>query len=222
MRVGFVCKNTLGAYKKAQNERADGEENPSVLLFGFNGLGEVAYERELKGETRCFEDVATLSKQQKCVVVCGCITNARGHKRKSAIVAEQGRLIGVSDALHAVDGDVASGATLRVYDTSVGKMGVVVADDLAFPETLKSLAVCGSDFIVCPFGRVAPVHSSLVRAYGYCFGVPIFFCGDGVCMIADVSGDLAFSSSQSPAAFDFEIAKEYHLVQTRQRGFYGL
>ncbi|MBQ7879708.1 MAG: hypothetical protein IJ317_03565 [Clostridia bacterium] len=222
MRVGFVCRGTLGAYKRSQNDTTDGESRPSVLVFGFNGMGEVAYERELKGETRCFEDVATLSKQQKCVVVCGCITNARGHKRKSAIVAEQGKLIGVSDTLNVVDGEVASGATLRVYDTNAGKMGVVVADDLAFPEILKSLAVCGSDFIVCPFGRVASVHSSLVRAHAYCFGVPILFCGDGACMIADATGNIAFSSPQSPVSFDFETVKEYHLVQTRQRGLYGV
>ena len=222
MRVGFVCKGALGAYKKSQGDSMDDALHPSVLVVGFNGLGEVSYEQELSGETRCFEEVATLSKLQKSVVVCGCITNARGHRRKSAIVAEQGRLVGVSDALHAIDGEVASGATLRVYETGVGKMGVVVAEDLAFPETVKTLAACGSDFIVCPFGRVASVHTSLVCAHAYCFGVPLFFCGDGACMIADTAGNIAFSSQQSPVAVDFEWGKEYRLVQTRQRGLFGV
>ena len=222
MRVGFVCKGTLGAYKKSQVDGVGDGVFPSVLVVGFNGLGEVAYEQELSGETHCFEEVATLSKQQKSVVVCGCITNARGHRRKSAIVAEQGRLSGVSDALHALDREVASGATLRVYETGVGQMGVIVAEDLAFPETVQSLATCGSDFIVCAFGRVASVHTSLVCAHAYCFGVPIFFCGDGGCMVADTAGNIAFSSQQSPVAFDFEWTKEYRLVQTRQRGLYGV
>lgn len=221
MRVGFVCRGTLSAYKKTLGE-TEREDGAAVTLFGFNGMGEVCYERELKGETHFFEEAAVLSRLQKNVVVCGCVTDTRGHKRRSAIVAENGRLLGVSDMLHVVDGGVASGAMLRVYDTQAGRIGVVVADDLAFPDVIRSLAACGSDIILCPFARVGAVQSALLRSHAYCFGVPILFCGEGACMVADVAGNIAFSTPQSPALFDLEIVKEYHLVQTRQRGFFGV
>ena len=40
-------------------------------------------------------------------------------------------------------------------------------------------------------------------------------------MIADMGGSLAFASPQSPIVFEFENAKEYHLIETRSRGFYS-
>ncbi|MBQ7924158.1 MAG: carbon-nitrogen hydrolase family protein [Clostridia bacterium] len=215
MRIRFIGKGTPLSFSATEGE----EKNADVTLFGFYDE-EVSYERELKGETRFFESVARLSKTQQSVVACGCITDTKGLKRKSVAVAENGRLIGVSDMLNAVDGAYASGAALRVYETGVGRMGVVVSDDLRFPEVIKSLAVCGSDFIVCPFGRMDGIQSVLLRAHAYCYGVPIYFCADGYCMIADVSGEIVFASPQSPVTAEYLPRKEYHLVETRRRGFY--
>lgn len=220
MRICFVGKGRLGTFREKDGKNCD-NESADILIFGFEGMGEVSYEKELKGESGFFEEAALLSKAAKNVVVCGCITDTRGHKRKSVVVAENGRLLGVSDMLNVVDGEVGSGAALKIYDTKAGKMGVAVADDLHFPDVVKSLAVCGCDFIVCPFGRVTDsLQSVLLRAYAYCYGVPIFFCGCGYAMIADVSGSIAFASPQSPVYTDFENVREYHLIETRRRGFY--
>lgn len=208
---------SVGALARADGRNGE-KKSTDVFLFGFNGGIEVSYEKELKGETRFFEDAATFSKYTKSVVICGCITDSRGHKRKSALVAENGRLIGVSDMLNVIDGGMGSGAALRVYETRAGRVGVAVAEDLLFPEVIKSLAMCGSDFIVCPFGRVGSIHSVLLRASAYCNGLPVLFCGEGYAMLAEPSGKIAFASPLSPAFFDCKITKEYHLVETRRRG----
>jgi len=225
MRICFVGSGTLRGfreeYENANEEIGQDTKKADLFIFGFGGMGEVNYEKELKGETNYFEDAALLSKTGKTIVVCGCITDTRGHKRKSVLVAENGRLSGVSDMLNVIDGELASGAALRVYDTNAGRMGVIVAEDLNFPDVVKSLAVCGSDFIVCPFGRLRDsLQSVLLRASAYCYGVPIFFCADGYCMIADASGNVAFASPHSPVYAEFENVKEYHLIETRRRGFY--
>ena len=55
-----------------------------VAVFGFNGLGEVDYEKELKGVSDKFEDAARLSKAAGCGVLCGCYTKSRGD-RKSVV-----------------------------------------------------------------------------------------------------------------------------------------
>ena len=90
MRVCLVSHGALSVFKDTY-----AEEKADITVFGFEGMGEVSYERELKGETRFFEDAALLSKTCKNVVVCGCVTDTRGHKRKSAVVAENGRLCGM-------------------------------------------------------------------------------------------------------------------------------
>ena len=215
MRICFVSRGNLGAFIK------NGKEvDADLVLCGFQSLGEVSYERELKEETRFFESVAALSRRLETVVVCGCVTDTKGFKRKSAVVAENGRLLGVSDMLNAVDGEVTSGASLRVYETSIGRLGVMVAEDLYFPEVAKSLSLCGSDFIVCPYGVVEnTVESVLARSHAFCYGVPVFFCGVGYASIAAVDGTVIFATPVSPAIADFQGVKEYHLVETRRRGF---
>lgn len=220
MRICFVSRDTPSAFlQTCERKKCEREKGVDVTLFGFCG-DEVSYEKELKGETDFFEELALLSKCTQGVVACGCLTDTHGHKRKSVAVAENGRILGVSDMLNAIDGEVSSGAALRVYETKVGRMGVVVAEDLLFPEIFKSLAVCGSDFIVCPFGMMEEIQPILLRACAYSYGVPVFFCADGYCMLADVTGNVAFASPQSPAYVDFTAIKEYHLVETRRRGFY--
>ena len=231
MRICFVTDGKLRAFREGKrsgnddaekgNAQVDKEQQADIYLFGFGGMGEVSYEKELKGETKEFEDAALLSKEEKSVVVCGCVTDTRGHKRKSAVIAENGKLKGVSDMLNVVDGGACCGAALRIYDTRLGKMGVVVAEDMRFPDVVKSLSICGCDFIVCPFGKITDaLESVLLRACAYSYGIPIFLCAEKYCMIADVSGNLAFSSPQSPVYVDFENVHEYHLVETRRRGFY--
>ena len=217
MRVCFVSKGTLQAFAKRYAEE---KEKADVILFGFNGLSEVSYERELKGETRYFEEAAALSKTAQTTVVCGCVTDTLGHKRRSAVVAENGKIVGVSDMLNVVDGEVGCGASLRVYETKAGKMGVIVGEDLHFPDVAKSLAVCGSDFIVCPYTKTDELQSVLVRATAYFYGVPLFFCGEDYAMSADTLGRIEFASPQSPAFTELKPIKEYHLVETRRRGAY--
>jgi len=213
MKVRFVSRGKLKGFK--DNYESEGE---GLILFGFDGMGEVSYEKELKGESSSFEEAALLSKEGKTVVVCGCITDTRGLKRKSAVVAEKGRLCGVSDMLNAMDNEVSVGGALRIYETFLGRMGLVVGEDILFPEVIKSLTLCGCDFIVCPFGKVSDtVLQTLLRAYAYLYGVPILLCGIGYSWIVDPFGQIAFASPQNVLA-EFECVKEYHLIETRRRG----
>ena len=133
MRICFVSRGSLNSFWDTY-----GGSDADIVFFGFQGIGEVSYEKELRGETGYFEDAAILSKENHNVVVCGCVTDTRGVKRKSAVVAENGRLLGVSDMLNAIDGEYKSGAGLRVYETKVGRLGIAVAEDLYFPEILRT------------------------------------------------------------------------------------
>ncbi len=213
MKIRFI---TRGRLRELIN---DCDMDEALIVSSFEGLGEVSYEKELKGESSLFEETALLSKKGKCVVISGCITDTRGHKRKSAVIAENGRLVGVSDMLHVIDGKVGAGAHLRVYETKIGKVGIAVGEDIHFPDVIKSLALCGSDIIVCPYGTMtSTLEQTLLRAYAYCFGVPILFCGAGYSMIADYMGNIAFASPMCNVTADFENKKEYHLIETRRRG----
>ena len=198
-------------------EKCKIEERADLVVFG--GVEQaVDYQRELQGETCFFREATMLSKRLQGVVVCGCTTVTHGLKRKSAMVAEDGKLLGVSDRVHVLDLRENGGATFRVYDTKIGKMGVAVAEDLLFPEVIKTLALCGSEFIVCAFGKLEKVHTVLARSHAYCFGVPILLCGKGHCLLANEKGEIAFSSPLTRAAFPLQPKPHYRIVQMRRKG----
>ena len=213
MRVCFVSRDAIYTQEK---ELIEAEAD--IVVGGFKSLGEVSYERELKEETDYFERLARLSKTTNSVVVCGCITDTKGFKRKSAVVAEKGKLLGISDTVHSMDSEVSVGASLRVYDTTKGRLGVVVAEDLYFPEVIQHLVSCGSEWIICLLSRMEHIHTAILRAYAYCYGVPLVMCAQNYGMIADPSGSIAFGSPSKPAIFAYTYHSEYRLIQTRKRG----
>ena len=212
MKVCFVSGGGLRDYDEAAN--------CDLLVFGFQSTETVSYERELKGETNCFERLALLSKNNR-TVVCGFVTDTRGLKRKSVLVARNGRISGVSDMVNVIDGEWNAGACTRVFETGKGRMGIVVAEDLYFFEVVKALALCGCDFIVCPFGADAgDIERVMLRANAFCFGVPILFCAKGYSMAVGSSGEIEFASPKSPVCLGLENPRAYHLIETRRRGFY--
>lgn len=214
MKICFVTKESLSCFW----ERSGGAE-ADVVVFPFFEETVVSYEKELRGETNYFEDVALLSKSCKSVVVCGYSTSTHGLIRASAAVAEKGKILGVSDALSSVDGNRNSGAFLKVYDTFAGRIGVCVAEDLCFPELLRTLSVCGSDVVICPYSRRAGnVETVLLRAAAFSYGVPMCLCTRGYAFVADTDGEAAFSSPVSPSFFHLQKTSEFHLVEWRQRG----
>ncbi len=215
VRICFVSEGSLNEYGEAY-----GGGGADVVCLSFSALGLVSYERELKGETSLFEDVALLSKEGKNVVVCGCYTDARGIKRKSVVVAERGRILGVSDMVNRIDGDeYGCGAGVKLYDTAAGKIGVVVAEDFLFPQVLETLALSGADIIVAILEEVGDnLEQTLMRTWAFVYGVPVCVCAYGYAQAADIAGRLCFASPQSPCLFEPERAKEYHLVETRSRG----
>ncbi len=214
-----VCFVSSGGVAACVREGALPKNDLTICCFEEGG---VSYQGELRGETCLFEEIAMLSKKGGNVVVCGTRTEAYGWQRKSIVVAEKGKILGVADMTHAWDGKVSCGAHLRLFDTALGKMGVVVAEDLYFPETVRALCDCGCEYLVCSFDRpCGALEKTLLRALAFFYGTPFFFCGKGGGMIADGKGEERFFSPDSPVCVRFEGEKAYHLVERRQRGFLG-
>lgn len=61
-----------------------------IALIGFGYLGDVDYDAELSGRSDKLGQLTRLTRRSGCAAVCGCRTDSRGLKRKSAAVAEGG------------------------------------------------------------------------------------------------------------------------------------
>lgn len=193
-----------------------------IAVFGFKGLGEVDYESELKGLTDKFEDVTRLSKSGKCGVLCGCKTNSRGVLRKSVAVADRGKLLGISDMNHVLDGEAyKSGAGLGVYSVGGYKIGLCVGNDLLFPDSFKALSLCGCNAVVALLEEIRDnIPPLLIRAYSYLYGVPVILCAGNMAFFSESSGEIA-ASSQQYTLFEVCPQNRYHVVTTRAKGMYS-
>ncbi|MDE6597681.1 MAG: hypothetical protein K2K60_03475 [Clostridia bacterium] len=212
----ILCVNADGRVKDAKSL-----PECDIAVFGFKGLGEVDYEEELKGVSDKFEDAARLSKSSACGVLCGCKTVSRGMARKSVAVADRGRLLGISDMNHVLDGEeFKSGSGLGFYNVSGVKVGVCIENDLLFPEGLSALSMCGCNLIVAFMEELKDgVPPLLIRAYAYLYGIPIVLCAGNMAYFAEVSGAIA-TSAQSVSLFDVSPKNRYHVVTTRTKGLY--
>ncbi len=217
MKACFVTGDTLNSVwqeKLSQLGRQD------LIVFGFNGMGLVSYKKELGGETEYFHDLAKLSRQLSCVIVCGCDTDNYGVFRHSAVIADKGKILGVSDMAHSIDdSEYAAGSGLRVYDTSAGKIGLIVAEDLFFPQTSQVLSLCDADFIVCVFKKLeSTMPQVMLRANAFANGVTMALCAINYVCVADIKGQISVASGADMVKANIKIEKDYHLIQSRRRG----
>jgi len=98
-------------------------------------------------------------------------------------------------------------------------IGIIVAEDLYFPQVLQTLSVCGAEIALCIFEELnETLEQTLMRASAYYYGIPVSVCACGYAQASDIAGKVCFASPQSPCFYDFEREQEYHLVEIRQRG----
>lgn len=219
MEVCLVTENTLNTvWQDKLQDLADSK----VIVFGFNGLGLVSYKKELAGETEYFSDIAGLSKQTNSVVICGCDTDTYGVFRHSAVIADKGKILGVSDMVHSIDqSEFVAGGGLRVYDTHAGKIGLIVAEDLYFPEVSRVLSLCDAELIVCVFQKLDGVMPQIMlRAEAFCNGVPMALCAKNYAIVTDIRGNVTGASSSGLLKVDIKAEKDYKLISQRRRGLY--
>ncbi len=219
MKVCFVTGSSLNGVWQEKLGKISGHD---LLVFGFNGLGLVSYKKELSGETEYFQDVAKLSKQLSSVLICGCDTDTYGVFRHSAVIADKGRILGVSDMAHSIDNsEFVSGGNFRVYDTTAGKIGIIVAEDLYFPESARVLALCDADVIVCLFKKIEnSMPQIMLRAGAFSNGVVMAICAKNYVCVSDIKGEIILASSADIVDGSLKTEKDYHLISSRRRGLY--
>ena len=204
----------------ALNAQKEELSNSKLALFGYGCIGKISYKRELSGEENMLSRFATLSRETSAILLAGAITDNYGVIKKSIIVCERGKLIGICDAtLIQSESTFSVGGAFRVYHLNGLKLGVLVDDDLLNPEGVKAMTLCDADVIVCiTSSPEKPEYNFLVRAYAYLYGVPFYLLTQNSVMASDIHGEITGKSTKNTSTIIVPTKKQYTLLKQKRRG----
>lgn len=209
------CNRRAGAFKAGGTP-----SDANIALFGFNGLKKISYKNELQGAESYLSGFALLTKNVDTVFISGAVTDNYGIIKRSAVIAERGKLLGISDMNVKTDSsNYGLGGGRRVYQTGAGRIGVLISDDLIDFEGVKAMSLCDADLIVAILsGAEKPQYDFIIRAYSYLFGVPIVLISESVVMAADMSGEICGASREEEAVVSVPTRKNYRTLSLKRRG----
>jgi len=97
-------------------------------------------------------EIARLAAMAGDMVVCAGYCEADGDRRYNSVVCvHDGRVLGNHRKVHQPLGENASydsGDSFAAFDTPVGRLGLLICYDKAFPESARALALDGAEIIV--------------------------------------------------------------------------
>ncbi len=164
-----------------------------MIIFSAGVLPDVDMSSEMEGETDTLARLCVMARDKGAVIVAAAAVQVEGGYFNSVFVIDCGHIVGVSDEINpAMVYD--KGKCLRCYNTSLGRIGILIGDDLSYPELWARMAVCAPSTIVC-MGAGA-------SAVGLCSSLAAL-CSCTVCSTAD-SRHAVFSDSGAMVRSSFE------------------
>ena len=135
-----------------QTEVSNGAE---LIVFPEKVLGPIA----VSIDDSLFNEIVKMTIQYKCYCVLGFIESSKDDLYNSAAVIGPYGIEKIYRQMHVADESVyAAGEEWCVVDTHLGRVGVLIGEDLKYPESARILAIRGCDIIcVC-----AQIEDSLV------------------------------------------------------------
>jgi len=159
---GRKKRNIDQAVSMIKSAEADLYVLPELFASGYNfaSLDEVRDLAESydKGET--FVDLKKVARERQCFIVFGFAESANGAFYNSAAIVFPDGTSGLYRKIHLYDREKLffKGGDLgfRVFDSTHGKIGIMVCYDWYFPEAARTLALMGARIIAHPSNLVLP------------------------------------------------------------------
>ncbi|MCX8030049.1 MAG: hypothetical protein N3A59_00525 [Thermodesulfovibrionales bacterium] len=137
--------------------------------YQFISIDEIANLSESIPDGETTNALINLSKQNSCYVVAGIAERDGNNFYNSAVLTGPKGYIGhyrkthlfFEEKLYFSPGDTG----FRVWDTEIGRIGIMICFDWFFPESIRTLALMGSDIVAHPSNLVLPYcpHAMPIR-----------------------------------------------------------
>ena len=155
-------------------------------------------------------------------IVAGLLLTIDGKTYNCAVLFDgEGEIVGVHKKVHLPAGEelcVSAGDRFDVYETKLGRIGMLVCWDLQYPEAARELALGGADLIVCPtlgwektYGLARAYENSVTIAAAMAnWGGEYGEFGDPACIVDNMGRIVAEGprSGEAIVTADVDIQKE--------------
>lgn len=109
-----------------------------------------------------------LAVRHQMYIVAGLFTKRNGNVYNSAVLLNpKGTIQGIYDKTHLIGAErneVTPGDTYPVFDTSFGRVAMLICWDMQYPEAAREVSLAGADLIACPTWGWESIYG-LARAY---------------------------------------------------------
>ncbi len=119
---------------------------------------------------------------------------ARGSYNSAALIDDRGKVLGAYHKTHTLNHDqrYLTGRALKVWDTALGKLGIMICADRRWPETARTLKIKGAQLIANPtYGMNHLDNEWWMRTRSYENEIHIAFAHPENSLITDPRGKIA-------------------------------
>ena len=217
MRVYFLtnCDNI--------GERLCSVASDSLVIIGHGAGLSIDLVRELEGEDDVLKRLALYSRDRQITIVAGIEASIYRRKYLSAVVIDKGKIMGISDMTHESDeGNIYNlGSSYRVYKTSAGALGIVVGNDLFYPEVFRTLKRSKSEAILTLAGGILQDKAKMtLKAMAFLNGITLLGVVNNCAYIVDNNGDILVEDESPRQTIECDIREDDTLTRYIRNGIY--
>lgn len=188
-RLGDVLGNTekiVNYLQKAEKEGVDLAVTPELATLGF-GSGDI-YLDKVEENLGALKEIRNVTKDLDLWAVIGFVDkNPLGFFYNAAALLHRGEIIGKYYKVQLVNYRLFDekryfqpGSHLPVFETPIGRLGILICEDLWFPEPARAMTFRGADLLIVlsasPYSVKKPeVWENFLRVRVYDNRVPIVF-----------------------------------------------
>lgn len=218
MKIGIVNSTDFKEFSLSHLQTVT---DMDIMIFAFGVADETDLAKEIIGQTQIYSELILLSITLNCVVIAAMDTLVYGLRYKSAVIIDKGHILDINDMVHNYDEEYDKGKGFRVYDTSKGKIGIIIHNDILFPETARMLTICGSDMLITLIDNdLARDSMAMARAASIANGIYNICSEPKSSYYCDEFGIVQGYTKKNFYEFDIKPRKDILLIQSRRKDKY--
>lgn len=170
------------AIEKAVKKGCDLIVFPEMFLTGYIATEQTKTIAITKSDD-LIRDLQTVCKLNNIACVFGFPRKEKSRIFNSAcFIDRNGEMVGIYDKTHLFGDEklyFSAGNELKVFDTSFGKIGLLICYDIEIPESARMLALDGAEMIICISANMKPydnLHKMCIISRAIENSIPVVYC----------------------------------------------